>query len=311
MAKKGLKRRIHFYSTEVWEVGGKGKDQLVAPGKLLDHLDAVVSKADWQRELEEGSRSQGILCHRLRDKSLQGQFWLDKHDDFPLVGDGQSSAPLETDGHPLRYPSHFVWWDLSKFPEISGAPKNPAGLLVMERSQQGPRSTALEVFLNEKASGRFRVKIDPLVSAEALERLQGSALIKKVRVRTEDPDAVRALEQDGKLAGMYVLGGLKGIEEFEWSVKASGAHRLHLLERFIPLLKRSQEEALPINVWITFEDDLELPLEDAAVQHVSKTIPRSAPNARCVDSAAMLAEIRNAFEAKRKGLGVFFGRHLI
>ncbi len=90
MATKGLKRRIHFYSTEVWEVGSKGKDQLVAPSKLMEHLDAVVSRADWQRKLEDESRSQGILCHRLKDKSLQGQFWLDKHDDFPLVGDGQS-----------------------------------------------------------------------------------------------------------------------------------------------------------------------------------------------------------------------------
>lgn len=311
MANKGLKRRIHFYSTEVWEVATKGKDQLVAPSKLMKHLDAVVSKKDWQRLLGDQTRSQGILCHVLGDKSLQGQFWLDRHDDFPLLGEGQLSATLDTNGRPLRYPSHFVWWDLSKFPEISGVPRNPAGLLAMERSQQGPRSTALEGFLNEKASGRFRVKIDPLVSDQALKRLQATNLIKKVRVKTEDQNAVRAVGQDGKLAGLFVLGGLAGVQEFEWSVKATGANRIHVLKQFIPLLKQSKDTLdSQIDIWITFEDGLELPLEEAAIQHLSKIVRRAAPNAHSVDSGAMWDEIRNAFAIKRSELEGFFGRRL-
>ena len=311
MPKAGLKRRIHFYSTEVTEIHTIGEDHIIAPTRLLRHLEAVVSKKDWERELENESRSQGILCRVLRDGSLQGQFWLDKHDDFPLVGDGQSSAPLETNGHPLRYPTHFTWWDLSKYPEISGAPKNPSGLLVMERSQRGPRSTALEDFLNAKGAGRFRVQIDPLMSAQALERLQSSKFIRKVRVKTEDPDAVRAMEQDGKLAGLFVLGGVKGVEEFEWSVKATGANRLQVLKQFIPLLNRTRDIIeFPLDVRITFEDGLELPLEEAAIQHITKVIPRSTPTAHSVDPGAMWDEIRNAFESKRTELERFFGRRL-
>ena len=111
---------------------------------------------------------------------------------------------------PFGYPSHFIWWDLIKFAELSGASTSPAGLLVMEWSHEGPRSKALEDFLNVKASGKFIVKIEPIMSAQALERLRNSTLIRNVRVKTENPDVVRALEHDGKLAGMFVLGGVRG-----------------------------------------------------------------------------------------------------
>lgn len=310
MSSKGLRRRIHFYSTQVWELHPDKDDQMVPPSRLLKHLDAVVSKKDWQRTLSDETRSQGILCRMLRDQSLQGQFWIDKHDDFPLMGDGQASMPLETHGHPLRFPSHFCWWDLSKFPEVSGAPKNAEGLLVVEQSQQGPKRSALEEFLNSKSAGKFRVVIDPIVSSQALERLQNTKLIKRVRVRTEDADAIRAMEHDGKMAGLFVLGGLSGIQELEWSVKANGSNRLHVLRNLVSLLKRGKEQPTsPVNIWIGFED-MEMPLEEAAIQHVSKSIRRSSPNSKSVDSNAMWEEIRNAFEAKRPELGRFFGRDL-
>ena len=309
--KIGLKRRIQFYSTEVWELAPRKEDKRVAPSRLLRHLDAVVSKKNWERVLDDPSRSQGILCQVLKDNSLQGQFWLDKHDDFPLVGDGQSSTPLDTHGRPLRYPSHFVWWDLSGFPEISGVPRNPSGLLVMERSQQGPRHTALEQFLNVKGAGQFRVEIIPLVSSQALERLQNTKLIKKVKARVEDANAVRALEQNGTLSGLYVTAGLDGIQEFEWSVKAEGRSRLHVLTPFVSLLKRLMgQSGAPIKFWVTFEDDQELPLDEAAIQHVCKPVRRSAPNAHSVDSGAMWEEIRNAFRLKKDELQAFFGRRL-
>lgn len=309
--KVGIRRKVQFFSTEVWEVSPKREDRRVAPSRLMRHLDAVVSKKDWQRVLDDPTRSQGILCQVLKDRSLQGQFWLDKHDDFPLIGEGQQSTPLDTHGRPLRFPSHFVWWDLSAFPEISGVPRNPSGLLVMERSQQGPRHSALEQFLNVKGAGKFRVEIVPLISSEALERLQGTRFIKRVRARVEDQNAVRAIEKDGELAGLYVTAGLGGIQEFEWSVKASGRNRLHILKPFMSLIRRTMGQAgAPVNLWIKFDDDRELPLEDAAIQHACQPIRRSAPNARSVDSGAMWEEIRNAFRIKKSELERFFGRHL-
>jgi len=181
----------------------------------------------------------------------------------------------------------------------------------MERSQQGPRNNALEQFLNVKGAGQFRVEIIPLVSSQALERLQSTKLIKRIKARVEDANAVRALEQNGTLSGLYVTAGLDGIQEFEWSVKADGRNRLHVLTPFVSLLRRVMgQSGAPVKIWIKFEDDQELPLEEAAIQQVCKKIRRSAPNAHSVDSGAMWEEIRSAFRAKKDELQAFFGRHL-
>lgn len=303
----GIQRRIHFYATTVYDPAG----MVLPPNQVMDEVARLVSNGDWEREISD-EKSQGLLCRRRDGNFLEGAFWFDKHDHFPDVGDGPASEPLDTQGKPLRYPTHFVWWDLTGYREMRGVPRKLAGgLLAMEFNIDAPRVGGFSQFIYEKSGQALRVDIVPVVEPGALDRLKQTRVIKSFRVKVKDPNLSQQAGLAGSLGGLFILPEVHGFESLEWEIRPKPRSHMQILRKADSKLRSFAAAGASFDVRIRFDDGVELPLEEAPVLHLAKDIPRGNDgHARSVNPDAMLQEIHNAYQAKLDALRGFFGRHI-
>jgi hypothetical protein len=288
--RRELKRTVQFFATRLTEL--EGDDLITSPDQEWIWKD--LAARPYRGEEKKGrcrplgsDFEQAIRIQKTAEGVYRGRIHRDNLIERPLLGKEEiEKALVLPDGENPRHPTHFIWWNLERFPEKRGGPSSKQGLLAAEFSPAGPRANSLRDYVYDRFDGRRQLEILPLVDKEIWNTLAEG----KLNIRNLEMKVLYDRKDFSQgIGGLNVPRAISGTKEVTVTFKPQRKHGLRFLPRGINWAKEALADGSVLGLTIELESGERINLEDAYVKEKVTVVKMRTGNS--VDPGAMYGEI--------------------